>query len=278
MTAGRSGARLAAARGVVALALLACLVAHPAAAVEVRDVYKAETIVTGTGAAERQRGFRETLAEVMVKASGDATLLGSERLERVTDRAAEFVAAYEQEDRMKGMPTHDEQGTRDRPFFLRVTFDKAKIDAALHTLGLDPWPADRPTVAVWLGIRDAVLSYVLTETGERGYGQREALRLASRRRGVPIVLPTPEAVERAALTYNTIEEGDPARLSAAAAGEGADAVLFGTLVYDGEGHWIIDWSFDRAGALRHWRQEHVTFDVALRGGIEGAARALAGLP
>ena len=56
---------------------------HPAAAVEVRDIYKAETIVTGTGAAERLRGFRETLAEVMVKASGDATLLGSERLARV---------------------------------------------------------------------------------------------------------------------------------------------------------------------------------------------------
>ena len=276
MTAGRPGATLVAALD--ALALFACLAAHPASAVEVRDVYKAETIVTGTGAAERQRGFRETLAEVMVKASGDATLLGTERLARLQERAAEFVAAYEQEDRMKGMPLHDEQGTRDRPFFLRVTFDKAKIDAALHTLGLDPWPADRPAVAVWLGIRDAVLSYVLTETGDRGYGQREALRLASRRRGVPIVLPTPEAAERAALTNNTIAEGDPARLGAAAAGEGADAVLFGTLVYDGEGHWIIDWSFDRAGALRHWRQEHVTFDVALRGGIEGAARALAGLP
>jgi uncharacterized protein len=171
------------------------------------------------------------------------------------------------------MPLHDEQGTRDRPYFLRVTFDKAKIDAALHTIGLDPWPADRPAVAVWLGVQDAVVSYVLTETSERGYGQREALRLASRRRGVPLVLPRLPVV-----TYDTIAHADVAQLQAAAAGLGADALLFGTLVYDGEGHWAMDWSFDRDGAARHWHQEHVTFDVALRGGVEGAARALAGLP
>jgi len=264
-------------RGVAAsFAMLAAFVAS-AAAVEVRDVYKAETIVTGTGEAERLRGFRETLAEVLVKASGDATVLDSAGFARAQDHAAEFVASYEQEDRMKGIPVHDEQGTRDRPYYLRVTFDKAKIDAALHTLGRDPWPTDRPTVAVWLGIRDAVTSYVLTETSERGYGQREALRSASRRRGVPIVLPTRDVVERDGVTYTTIAGDDRATLEAASAELGADAVLFGTLVYDGEGHWVMDWTFERGAALRRWRQEHVTFDVALGGGLEGAARTLAGL-
>ncbi|HVO17138.1 MAG TPA: DUF2066 domain-containing protein [Alphaproteobacteria bacterium] len=266
-------------RGLAAgLALFAAWAAAPAAAVEVKDVYKAETIVTGTGEAERQRGFRETLAEVLVKASGDATLLGSDRLARAQDHAAEFVASYEQEDRMKGMPIHDEQGTRDRPFYLRVTFDKAKIDALLHTLGRDPWPTDRPAVAVWLGIQDAVTSYVLTETSERGYGQREALRSASRRRGVPILLPGRDVVARDGVTYAAIAGDDRATLGAASADLGAQAMLFGTLDYDGKGYWMMDWAFARGDAVRRWRQEHVTFDVALRGGLEGAARALAGLP
>jgi hypothetical protein len=258
--------------------LFALLAFRPAAAVEVKDIYKAETIVTGTGVAERLRGFRETLAEVLVKASGDATLLGSASLARVSDNAADYVARYEQEDRMKGIPLHDEQGTRDRPYFLRVTFDKIKIDAALHALGVDIWPADRPEVAVWLGIKDAVVSYVLTETSERGYGQREALRLASRRRGVPIVLPLAADVEAAAITYDLIARGDVTQLRAATVGLGAEALLYGTLDYDGEGHWIVTWSVDWKGAERHWRQEHVTFDVGLRGGVEGAARVLAGLP
>jgi hypothetical protein len=261
-----------------ALALLAVISAAPAAAVEVRDVYEAETIVTGTGEAERQRGFRETLAEVLVKASGDATLLGSDSLGRVQDHAAEFVASFEQEDRMKGIPVHDEQGTRDRPYYLRVAFDKAKIDAVLHTLGRDPWPADRPAVAVWLGIRDAVTSYVLTETSERGYGQREALRSAARRRGVPILVPGQDVAERAGVTYAAIAGGDLGTLDAASAALGADVALFGTLVYDGEGHWVMDWALDRGGVVRRWHQEHVSFDVALSGGLEGTARVLAGLP
>src|SRR5690606_22939725 len=138
MRGGRPRGRLALPLGAAA-ALFAILAAVPAAAVEVPDLYKAETIVTGTGAAERQRGFRETLAEVMVKASGDASLLGSARLESVLDHASDFVASWEQEDRMKGIPIHDEQGTRDRPFYLRVVFDKAKVDGALQALGLQPW-------------------------------------------------------------------------------------------------------------------------------------------
>jgi hypothetical protein len=262
----------------LSLALVAAFATAPAAAVEVKDVYKVETIVTGTGAAERQRGFRETLAEVLVKASGDAALLGSDELARAQDHAAEFVAAYEQEDRMKGIPVHDEQGTRDRPFYLRVAFDPTKINALLHTLGRDPWPTDRPRIAVWLGIQDAVTSYVLTENSERGYGQREALRSASRRRGVPIVLPRQDVVTRDGVTYAAITGDDQATLGAASADLGAEAVLFGTLVYDGEGHWMMDWTFERGETVRRWRQAHVTFDVALRGGLEGAARALAGLP
>ncbi|HEX7007935.1 MAG TPA: DUF2066 domain-containing protein, partial [Alphaproteobacteria bacterium] len=266
MRGGRPRGRLALPLGAAA-ALFAILAAVPAAAVEVPDLYKAETIVTGTGAAERQRGFRETLAEVMVKASGDASLLGSARLESVLDHASDFVASWEQEDRMKGIPIHDEQGTRDRPFYLRVVFDKAKVDGALQALGLQPWSADRPAVAVWLGVKDAVTSYVLTETSERGYGQREALRLASRRRGVPIVLPRDGA---GLPSYEVVASGDLSRLRAASAVMEADPILSGTLVYDGEGHWVMDWSFARGGAVRRWRYEHVTFDVALRGGIEGA--------
>jgi hypothetical protein len=90
---------------------------------------------------------------------------------------------------MAGIPTHDEQGTRDRPHFLRMRFDAAKFDAALKKEGLPKWSGKRPLVAVWLAVKEAKRKYVLAREGGDGAGQRGGLRSASARRAIPSVLP-----------------------------------------------------------------------------------------
>src|SRR5262245_20655805 len=108
------------------------------------DLYKAETIVTGTGEPERLRGFKVGIEEAVIKLTGKASLAGSPRLEKIREQAAALVADYSYEDRMKGIPIHDEQGTRDRPHFLRIRFEKARMDAAIEAARLKKWAGERP--------------------------------------------------------------------------------------------------------------------------------------
>jgi uncharacterized protein len=236
------------------------------------DLYRAETIVTGQGEPERLRGFRVGTEEAVVKLTGDATLLGSERIAPVIDRSAELVQDFTYEDRMKGIPVHDEQGTRDRPHYLRIRFDKAKFDAAMAEAKLKKWQGGRPLLALWLGIKDARSATLLSADGPEGYGQREVLKDISKKRGVPIVLPPAGA---SAVSYHTIAGGDAGALRQEAGKLGADGLLFGTLDFDGDVAWNTRWTVSGKGVEATWSMKGVTFDTALKAAIERSAAEFA---
>lgn len=233
-------------------------------------LYKAETIVTGTGEAERLRGFGIGAEDVLIKLTGKVRLAETPRGKSIIARAPELVAEHSYEDRMKDIPIHDEQGTRDRPHYLRMRFDAAKFDKALKEAGLPKWTGDRPTVAVWLAISEPRSKYILSSDGGDGYGQREVLKAASQKRAIPIVLP---AETQAAVTVTDVANGNWGPLLKASEALGADTVLYGTLDFDGKAHWNARWVVAGDAAYAKWRMRGVTFDTALKGAIDRVAAA-----
>src|SRR6516225_12311232 len=103
------------------------------------NLYRAQTIVTGQGEANRVIGFAACLEDVLIKVSGAVKLAGDPRLKTYQSRAGDFVKSYGYHNQMSGTPIRDEQGTRDRPYDLMVEFDAKKIDDLLGTIGLTPW-------------------------------------------------------------------------------------------------------------------------------------------
>lgn len=226
----------------------------PGAAATVDRLTWCETMVTGQGEVERARGLAVCLPEVLVKVSGDTRLATDHRVAALALRAGDFVASLEYEDRMGHLPLGDEQGTRDRPFFLRPTFAPAKIDALLADLGARPWGAERPVVAVMVTAHRDGQSWLVAR-GIRGVtrgAQVEALDAAGRRFGVPLVLPS---VDR---------PGEP---------PAGDVLLTGDMTWDeAQLGWRTDWHMNG----KNWSVEGVSFDDAFRAGIGGAARLLSG--
>jgi uncharacterized protein len=256
--------------GVTAL-VVALLVAGVGAAraVEVHGLYRGEAIVTGTEEPERTRGFRLALRDVFVKLTGDVRLARDDRLASLLVRPHRFVEAFEYEDRMKDIPVHDEQGTRERPHFLRVTFKKPLIDAAVARLGLKTWPSDRPLVAVWLGVVTARGQFVLRRVGEDGYGQRAVLVETAEHLGLPIKLPD---AGNQAVHFEDVAKRRLGVLQSASAP--ADGMLLGVLAVTPDGYWDIDWQLSFAGRVRRWAQRKISFDKALRGGLQSTVGVL----
>jgi len=259
----------------VSLLIVAC--AATAAAVMAKgydDLYSAQTVVTGTVEPERTRGFRAGLTDVVIKLTGDVRLAGDARLRPLLVKPHRFVERFEYEDRMKGIPVHDEQGTRERPHYLRMRFKPAAMDAALAQLGLSKWPAPRPRLAVWLGVVEARDSFVLRDAGPEGYGQRLVVAETAARRGIPVWLPAADT----AVTVDDIEAGDAANLQRAA--PDADALLAGVLALVPGGYWDITWRFrsrnPTGDRTKRWTMRRVTFDTAIKGGLETAALILSG--
>ena len=247
-----------------------------ARAQEPGELYEGQAIVTGQREPERLRALPDCLEDVLVKVSGDPRLIGDKRLAPLHANAAELVVSFRYHDRMSGIPVHDEQGTRDRPYDLTVRFDAAKIDAALRSLGLEPWTGPRPRLAVFAGVWNGPTPYMLANDAERGLEQKLALQAAAQKRGLSIVLPSSGVLAAAGVRFDRLATIDLQRWNALARDAGGDTALVGTLFWiEQEFGWRADWRL--AGQTDHrWQVRRVTFDAAFRNAMEGSEQILSG--
>jgi hypothetical protein len=247
-----------------------------ATAQDVIDLYESQAIVTGQREPERLGALPDCLEDVLVKVSGDPRLIGEKRLAPLKANAREFVVSFRYHDRMAGIPVHDEQGTRDRPYDLTVRFDQTKIDAALRSLGLEPWTGPRPRLAVFIGAQNGPVPYLLASDGERGLEQKLSLAAAAQKRGLSIVLPSASLLAAGGVRFDRLPAIDLQRWNALGKDAGGDAALVGTLFWiEQEFGWRADWRLVWQGEHR-WQIRGVTFDAAFRNAMEGSAQILSG--
>jgi len=261
----------------IAVVVAALAPATGVAATLIDDLYQAQTIVTGQGEPNRLIGFGPAFEDVLVKVSGDPTLIGNRQVVALASRAASFVAGFKYHDRMSGIPTHDEQGTRDRPYDLIVDFDPAKIDETLHALGREPWKAPRPQLVLLLAVRYPAATNLLSSDGDRGYDQRLSLAAAIAKRGMPIALPTAKALADAHITFDRVAAGDVTQFDGFAKTLGGDGALIGKLTWvDTPAGWNSEWQASKAGTIARWRFVGPSFDDAFRNALAGAAQIFSG--
>jgi uncharacterized protein len=252
----------------LAAALTCCTVTMAAAASE---LYRAQTVVTGQGEANRIIGFAACLEDVLIKVSGALQMAGDPRLVAYKSRAADFVSAYHYHDQMSGKPTRDEQGTRDRPYDLIVEFDDNKIDGVLDALGSKPWLSHRPRLAAFVEMEQGTRKYIVTSDAKQTDLQRDSLLAAAAKRGMSLVLPD----AKADIDGPELMAMPPPALTARAAEFGAEAALAGRLVWvDAEFGWATEWQIDWQGRPHRWQARGITFDEAFRRGMGGAAQVL----
>src|SRR6476620_2888590 len=116
----------------LAIALLAFVGLYTVASIaqpdSLDDVYTTRAVVTGKDERNRPLGFKLCFEDVLVKTSGDASIVNDSRVESLAANAGQYISTFSYRDRLEGKPVHDEQGTYDRPHFLTCRFDRQKID------------------------------------------------------------------------------------------------------------------------------------------------------
>jgi hypothetical protein len=255
---------------VLAVWPLACAHAEPIA-----ELYRARAFVTGERVETRDPALRQGFADVMVKVSGDPRLLAGSKLDAAFDPSA--VLTYSYRDLMAGIPKHDEQGTRDRPFELTVDYVPEKIDAALAALGRKAWGEERPRLLLLIGVELGPSRFIIADEGEPGSVQRQALIASARRYGLPVVFPTRAEIDASGLTPNALKQPDPAALAAIEKQAGADRVFAGHMRFSDQAlGWIAEWRLPDGAATTRWGIEGVNFDEAFRNAIRGSVQVLSG--
>jgi hypothetical protein len=254
-----------------------CLAGRVAAAEPIEDLYRSDAIVTGTGEINRQIGYRECLREVLVKLSGDPTIVGAQGFAAVEQKAGSFVSAFSYRDRLEGIPIHDEQGTHDRPHDLTCRYEPATLDPLLAKLGRKPWLTPRPPIAVFLAVKDQKRQFVLTRDGSESPYMADSLYAAALPLSLTAVLPDAATATARKLDFDTLLQAGVGVPVAPAPDAGQAVALTGTLAWsDAARGWIAMWRLDTHGKRYRWQISGVSFDDAFRDAMRNAARILSG--
>jgi hypothetical protein len=241
----------------------------------VPDISRALVFVTGEREETRNPALLQGFRDVMVKMSGDSRLLAEPGLDTAFDPSA--VTTFSYRDLMAGIPKHDEQGTRDRPFELTIDYAPEKIADALGSLGRKVWSADRPKLVLFIGVAIGPSHFIITDQGEPGSVQRQALLTSARRYGLPIAFPSRAALDAAGVTPASLEEPDVAALDGLAKLWGGDLAFAGHMRFSPDVlGWIAEWRVPADGTVYRWRIEGVNFDEAFRHAVRGTTRILSG--
>ncbi|MBO0663876.1 DUF2066 domain-containing protein [Jiella sp. MQZ9-1] len=261
-----------------ALALLPAVLLG-AATIKGPDLYTATTFVTGQRLETRKPGIEEAMKTVLQKVTGAARILASRDLDAVLATSESAVVRYSYHDRMEGIPHHDEQGSRDRPYDLTVHFDPAKIDAIVATLGYRKWPLPRPTITPLVRVDFESNRFFVASDAEMGTGERDALLAEAAKRGLPLALPDRSMLQQANAASLDMDAPPPASLVAIAKRAHGAAVLVGILDWDADKLvWKSRWLMPSEGTMSRWQATSETFDGAFRAGLNGAAALLSKQP
>jgi hypothetical protein len=240
-------------------------------------LYTTRAVVTGNDERNRPLGFRLCFEDVLVKLSGDASIVSDRRFEGLAASAGQYISTFSYRDRFEGKPVHDEQGTYDRPHFLTCQFDPRKIDGVLKILGRKPWLGRRPRLVLVLVVHGRTNGGILSRDGNIDPDMREALANASRRYGMTVNLPTIAALESNRINTDTARIASGDGLLRVAELSDSELPLLGELRWsDAALGWVATWTLEASGRRHRWSVRGVNYDEAFRNAVRGAARVLSG--
>lgn len=224
---------------------------QPSVALQVSGLYSQQIPVTNDGEAERNRAFREALAAVVVKVSGDPRWLENPAIERAIAQAQNYVEATTYiseliqlplEDNTASADTDEEQFYTTEQRIISVNFAAAFIDELLADADIPVWDGNRPSVLVWMVLQSSAgdREFLTADSNPEIVKVMQDFAVA---RGLPIIFPVLDFEDRRTLSENIAWNLDEAAISSASERYGADSILAGRLHFTASGELVGLWQF-----------------------------------
>ncbi|MCG6868356.1 MAG: DUF2066 domain-containing protein [Gammaproteobacteria bacterium] len=246
-----------------ALLLVCLLCAASAHGVPLDTLYDAEAPVATGEEPDRNKGFRDALAEVLVRLTGKTDAARRPESQEILGRAGDFVEQFRYRD----------SGLEEPAYLIWVRFDGPALEEAVSQAGLPVWRSERPAVLVWLAVAGGVGDRRLLGESDAEPATR-TLKDAATRRGVPVVLPLLDLEDRKHVGVADVAGGFDDNVRHASVRYGPDAVWIGHARGGRDGYWKVDWRLYLGSEVLDWRSEGTSLQGAVEQGVEGLADRL----
>ncbi len=239
-------------------------------AIEVTGLYEAEVPVAGQDLTVRQEAMRAALAEVLVKVSGNRAVGGLPGVGELINTAPQYVQQFVY--RNAAPPP----GVRTTPVPARVLwvrFDRDALIRVLRTSGIAIWGNARPSLLLWLDVREQNERAVLGIDNKPEW--KQLIDSVAKARGIPLLLPALDAGDQANMQTVDPWNAPPAEVLRISARYRAEAVLVGKIEAR-NGAWLSTWSLYDQENRQTWTAPGEARDAVVLEGLQSAVDELVG--
>lgn len=232
-------------------------------------LYAGEVPVPDQSDGQRVEALRNALAQVVVKLTGDKSVLANEAVAKAVGEAERYVQQYQYRQEVV-----TDNGVPAIRLSLVAQFDRGAVDRLVRERGLKVWAtAARAPILTWIALDDGNGPRLVADANDAG---ARAMAQAGERRGVALAWPALADDGQAALATQSIWDGDVAGLSASASRYQTDSILIGQLRRVGD-TWVARWTLAIGGqAQPAWESRGADLPTALAAGADGAADRVGG--
>lgn len=240
-------------------------------AVEVDGLYDAEVAVTAQDVAQRQDAMRAALAEVLVKVTGNRAIGAVPGVAEMVANAPQYAQQYV----YRAAPVAlGAKAPQINGKVMWVRFDRDVLNRVLRQAGIGIWGRGRPTLLLWLNLRDSSDYLVLGADNKPEW--KQFIESVAKARGVPLMLPTLDADDLANLQAVDLWTAPPEDVLRISARYQPEAILLGRIdVRDGV--WRASWSLYDQENRQTWNTPGNSRDGVVLDGLQGAIDELSSL-
>lgn len=209
------------------LFLLYLFCTSPVLAVRVQTLYQGVLPVSSQAATLRNQLANDALAQVLVKVSGNNTVLNNPTIRAQLGSAMSLMQEF-------GYVGAARAGSA-KPWLLQVNFDPEGINKLLRDAGQPIWGQNRPLLMVWLDYE--VSGHPASIIGaDAGSDVSVMLKQEADRRGLPVVFPAMDVTDIGQVSVNDITTMALPKLMNAASRYTRDGMLIGRIQQTASGY------------------------------------------
>ncbi len=200
------------------------------------DLYQAELLVTSQSERQRVMAAKVLLEDIIVRVSGETDAGANPVVKRALAKAQDYIYEYGYAETDELTSSLTGQAGTETVAKVILKFSPVLIEALLRDADLPFWPANRPTVLVWVVASEAG---GLKVVNTRDVWQ--TLQINALVRGVPIISPLFDLEDHLALPAESLWNMNERQIQDASSRYKADGIIVLRYSILSNGQWRANW-------------------------------------
>jgi len=213
----------------------------------------------------RRAAFEQAFIEVLVRVSGNSEVVAELDIKSASKYVQQYRYLPVPEDEKSAVPVM--LAMSQPKHLLWVQFNQGLIQKLLRENALPVWGQQRPSLLVWMAVRDGRNRYVLRDRDQSAI--KDAVEKEAKRRGIPLVWPKYDAEDRNNVLFADLWGSFWEPISSASERYSVDAILLGRMNWI-KGNWQVDWSMELSSNSQSWQLRGKNLQLLMASGIDRA--------